>query len=235
MAEGSGNGWNPPFLMHCVLNVGIAHGQNGVPFLCCDGLHRYWSGRKNVMQNRDYDHTDIFDIVDQIVARGDESELAQSAPMIVNDGEDIDLLQASIRTSVHSTPFGFCVGNLTFEPCTRALTCTSCTRLVCIVGNMDQTANIEADILRRRKSVQNLNAMENNGRRVNPRMKTQMEAQLKHAETLLSILNDPKNEGSIIKNAGVHGLVEFNQGLRAFDARHRRSQKHLSKEEGDFE
>lgn len=189
----------------------------------------YWSGRKSVMQNRDYDHTDILDVVDQIMARGVHSEVAQSVPVIVSDGDgtDMDLLEASIRTNVHSTPFGFCVGNLTYEPCSRAMTCTTCTRLVCVVGNMDQTANIEADILRRRKSVENLKAMDANGRKVNPRMKAQMEAQLKHGEMLLSMMIKSENEGAVIRNSGAPGLMDFSHSVRAFESRKKRNQECL--------
>ncbi|WP_386282303.1 hypothetical protein [Sulfitobacter profundi] len=179
-----------------------------------------WSGRKLVMQNEDYDHTDLEGVVQSILSKGYSVNTDINAPEIVDDTQDTGpYREALVRQSIHSTPFGFCTSNLRMEPCDRVGACSTCTKLVCIAGHETHVPAIRADVERRKIAVENIREREVAGHRVNPAMKEAMLAQLSHAENLLGAVEDPANVGSFIANAGAPALVEFSHQRRVFESR----------------
>lgn len=175
----------------------------------------HWSGRKRVMQNADYDHTDIDAMVDQIL-RGRNEEFVAEVPAIVDDADEA-AKSAFVRQNITSTPIGFCLGDLRFEPCAKAGACIDCTRLVCIAGDATRTENLRRDLDRRRTSVENFATAEAQGRRINPRAKAAAMGALEHGERLLAALEDPQNTGSIVRNAEVRSLPGFSHADRISD------------------
>lgn len=177
----------------------------------------HWSGRKRVMQNADYDHTDIDAIVDEIL-RGKPIDIGASVPAIVDDTDD-ETKAAMIRQNVTSTPIGFCLGDLRFEPCDKAGACIDCTRLVCIAGDQLKIENLEQDVERRRVAVENFEQASAAGRRANPRAMQAAEAALSHGQNLLAALADPENKGSLILNSDAANLPGFRQAERILQSR----------------
>lgn len=179
-----------------------------------------WSGRKLIMQNEDYDHTDLEGVVQSILTKGKSIGSGVSVPEIVDDSPDNGAYrEALVRQSIHSTPFGFCTSNLRMNPCDRIGACTSCTKLVCIAGHEDHGPAIRADLERRKIAVGNIREREAAGHRVNPAMKEAMEAQMSHVEVLLDAIEDPANLGSFVANTDAPSLIEFSHQQRIFEAR----------------
>jgi hypothetical protein len=184
----------------------------------------HWSGRKNIMQNEAYDHTDTHDVVQEILAKGQAyaSDGVGSLTIVDDHPDNAEYREALLRQSIHSTPFGFCTANLRTSPCERAGVCTTCTKLVCIAGHKKHMPAIEADVARRRIAIENIRKKEAAGRRVNPRVKEAMESQLGHATKLLETVTAPENKGSFIRNADSSGLVEFSHDARVLEVRSKR-------------
>ena len=179
-----------------------------------------WSGRKHIAQNQDYDHTDLEDVVQEIMDRSKpEVDPANQVPIIVDDSPDNpDYMEAILRKSIHSTPFGFCTQALRIDPCDRAGACTTCTKLVCIAGNKKHMDAVAADVERRRRAVKNMQEYEQAGGRVNPRTKATMEQQLEHVSQLEKCLSDETLKGQQIKNAEALQHVSFSHSQRRISA-----------------
>ncbi len=174
-----------------------------------------WSGRRNVMQNAAYDHTDRDTIVDEIMARGDLEDY--SVPVIVDD-TDQSIRTTFLKQNITSTPIGFCLGDLRFSPCDKAGACLDCTRLVCVAEPGRRRDALARDVERRRQSVANFEQAEAQGRRVNPRAQTAARTALAHGERLLAAVDDPDRGGTLIPNATVSDLTGFSHDQRLGNA-----------------
>ena len=171
-----------------------------------------WSGRKRVMENASYDHTDPGDLVDRLMS-APPSDITTYLPAIVDDADDA-IKAAFIKQNVTSTPIGYCLGDLRFSPCEKAGACIDCTRLACVAGDAMRIENLKRDVDRRRTTVENFDAAAANARRFNPRAREAANAALSHGERLLSALQDPTNHGSIIRNSDVKTFPGFSQADR---------------------
>lgn len=170
-----------------------------------------WSGRRNVMQNAAYDHTDRDTLVDEIMGRADIA--GSSVPVIVDDADEA-VRSSFLKQNVTSTPIGFCLGDLRFSPCDKAGACLDCTRLVCIAEPGQRRDTLARDVERRRASVVNFADAEARGRRVNPRARAAAEAALAHGERLLAAIDDPDSAGKLIPNASIESLPGFSHDRR---------------------
>jgi hypothetical protein len=103
-----------------------------------------WSGRKDVRQNRAYDHVSARDKLALIrEAIGDKSKMfgplgwAPNVPSVTRD----EFANLKV-TSAHTTEFGYCTHNFTATPCQLHLDCLNCNELVCIKGDEVRENNI---------------------------------------------------------------------------------------------
>lgn len=103
-----------------------------------------WSGRKDVSQNRAYDHVSARDKLAIIrEAVGDKSKMfgplgwASSVPTITRD----EFANLKVTTA-HTTEFGYCIHDFTMTPCQLHADCLNCNELVCIKGDEVREANI---------------------------------------------------------------------------------------------
>jgi hypothetical protein len=103
-----------------------------------------WSGRKDVRQNRAYDHVSARDKLVLIrAAIGDKSKMfgplgwAPSIPTISRD----EFARLKVTTA-HTTEFGYCIHDFTVTPCQLHVDCLNCNELVCIKGDEVREANI---------------------------------------------------------------------------------------------
>lgn len=170
-----------------------------------------WSGRKNIMQNSVYDHTDREALIDKILQ--DPTAQETNLPVIVDDADE-EIKAAFLKQNITSTPIGFCLGDLRFSPCEKAGACLDCTRLVCVAEPGIKREAIARDLERKRLALQNFVDAEKSGKRVNPRAKATAEKSVLHGEKLLASIDAPSNEGKLIKNTSISSLPGFSHDKR---------------------
>jgi len=101
-----------------------------------------WSGRKDVRQNRDYDHRTSDEIL-VMLREGDTSELS-GVPMEIAPNTPVsreEYMEMKYPT-VHTTPFGFCVHDWSMVPCQKHRACLDCTEHKCMKGDKAKTERI---------------------------------------------------------------------------------------------
>lgn len=205
------NGTSPKFTTHQIrhyLNT-IAQRAN-VP----QAHIAMWSGRRNVMQNAAYDHTDRDALVDDIIGRTDTC--GSSLPVIVDDADEA-VKTSFLKQNITSTPIGFCLADLRFSPCDKAGACLDCARLVCIAEPGQRRDALARDVERRRHSLANFVEAEARGRLVNPRARAAVEAAVSHGERLLAAVDDPARVGTLIPNTSIGKLTGFSHDRRLSD------------------
>jgi hypothetical protein len=103
-----------------------------------------WSGRKDVSQNRVYDHMsggEILGLVRDSVANDDQLfgaivEFRPNAPV------SRDEFARMLVPTAHSTEVGFCVHDFAALPCQLHRDCVNCPEQVCIKGDTAKTARL---------------------------------------------------------------------------------------------
>lgn len=107
-----------------------------------------WSGRKDVRQNRAYDHVSARDKLALIRdAVGDQSKMfgplghAPSVPSITRD----EFANLKVMNA-HTTEFGYCTHDFASTPCQKYLDCLNCNELVCIKGDEVRGTNIRRQL-----------------------------------------------------------------------------------------
>lgn len=107
-----------------------------------------WSGRKDVRQNRAYDHVSARDKLALIRdAIGDQSKMfgplehAPSVPSIKRD----EFANLKVMNA-HTTEFGYCTHDFASTPCQKYVDCLNCNELVCIKGDEVREANIRRQL-----------------------------------------------------------------------------------------
>lgn len=103
-----------------------------------------WSGRKDIKQNRAYDHLSDRDVVAMVrTAVGDPERAVgplarvDSATLIRRD----EFASLKVPTA-HTTEFGFCIHDFSMLPCQLHRDCLNCTEQVCIKGDEVRERNI---------------------------------------------------------------------------------------------
>lgn len=107
-----------------------------------------WSGRKDVRQNRAYDHVSARDKLALIRdAIGDQSKMfgplghTPSVPSITRD----EFANLKVMNA-HTTEFGYCTHDYASTPCQKYLDCLNCNELVCIKGDEVRETNIRRQL-----------------------------------------------------------------------------------------
>ena len=107
-----------------------------------------WSGRKDVRQNRAYDHVSAEEMIGQIQASvGNEDELFGPPARV-----DIRLpvsrakFEAKHGTVGHTTEIGFCEHDFTMLPCQLHRDCINCIEHVCVKGDAKKTLQIHRQL-----------------------------------------------------------------------------------------
>lgn len=103
-----------------------------------------WSGRKDLKQNRAYDHVSARDKLALIRdSLGDDTKMfgplgwAPNVPSITRD-EFANL----VVTTAHTTEFGYCIHDYVMSPCQQHTDCLNCRELVCIKGDETRSGNL---------------------------------------------------------------------------------------------
>jgi hypothetical protein len=107
-----------------------------------------WSGRKDVRQNRAYDHVSARDKLALIRdAIGDQSKMfgplgnAPSTPSVTRD----EFANLKVMNA-HTTEFGYCTHDFASTPCQKYTDCLNCNELVCIKGDEAREFNIRRQL-----------------------------------------------------------------------------------------
>jgi hypothetical protein len=103
-----------------------------------------WSGRRDIRQNRDYDHMSGVEVLERLrEAVGDAGQmfgpLARveiKVPITRNEFAAIQVPTA------HSTDIGFCIHDFAMLPCPIHRDCINCNEHVCIKGNEAQAQRV---------------------------------------------------------------------------------------------
>jgi hypothetical protein len=91
-----------------------------------------WSGRKDIRQNRAYDHRKPGDVLTAIMQRRKKSSTTSAA---VRVNEPVSrTLQLTSENHGHVTELGYCEHDFSSSPCTMFMDCLNCTKHVCIKG-----------------------------------------------------------------------------------------------------
>jgi hypothetical protein len=178
----------------------------------------HWSGRKHVAQNVAYDHTDTFEVVDELLRQNKEHNQELPLPVIIDDRNE-EFMSAHNKSMLNSTFFGYCVGDFRENPCDKAGACTSCTRLVCLGGATDQAIALQSDVNKKQKSYENMQEREAKKMRINPKTKAAIQQNIAHAEVLIEAIKDPINKGVFIQNKNIAPLSDFSHHKRIIEVR----------------
>ncbi|MFM0420518.1 integrase [Paraburkholderia aromaticivorans] len=103
-----------------------------------------WSGRKDVRQNRYYDHETPTAIVARIrTAVGDDTRMfgplatGHRAALITRD----EFARLKVPTA-HTTDFGYCIHDYVMSPCQMHRDCLNCGEQVCVKGEMEKERRV---------------------------------------------------------------------------------------------
>ncbi|MDV7143036.1 hypothetical protein R3X27_10100 [Tropicimonas sp. TH_r6] len=178
----------------------------------------HWSGRRHVMENEDYDHTDMLFEVEQIL-RGEESQELPAIAGIVDDSdfETLDYLRGDRKMQLHSTAYGYCNRRFMEEPCDRAGACRTCTRLVCLGGSKRAADQLLREAARDERSLENLRSRQLEGRTVNQKTVEAVEQSSARSRAMAEAIMDPKNSGLVIRNCEFGPLLDFSHAGRIIE------------------
>ncbi|OWY27966.1 integrase [Herbaspirillum robiniae] len=103
-----------------------------------------WSGRKNVKQNKYYDHETPAAIVDRIrTAVGDDTRMfgpLAKGPQVALIKRD-EFARLKVPTA-HTTDFGYCIHDYVMSPCQMHRDCLNCGEQVCVKGESEKENRI---------------------------------------------------------------------------------------------
>lgn len=177
-----------------------------------------WSGRKDVRQNRAYDHVSARDKLALIRdAIGDQSKMfgplghAPNVPSITRD--EFANLKA---INAHTTEFGYCTHDFASTPCQKYLDCLNCNELVCIKGDEVREANIRRQLEETRILVATARkAVEEGSYGANRWLEHQTQT-LQRLEELSAILDNPKVQtGAVIQLKHLPSVSRLSQSGQA--------------------
>ena len=160
-----------------------------------------WSGRKNVRQNKDYDHMTGDELV--AMARGMTdgeklfgplAELAAKAPV------SRDEFLALEFPTAHVTEIGFCVHDYTMLPCQQHRDCVNCNEHVCVKGGREKTRRIRHKLEVAEDQLRRAEEAKADGYFGADRWHDHHAATVRRLRALVAILDDPSvPEGSIVR------------------------------------
>lgn len=161
-----------------------------------------WSGRKDVRQNRAYDHVSARDKLALIRdAVGDQSKMfgplghAPSVPSITRD----EFANLKVMNA-HTTEFGYCTHDFASTPCQKYLDCLNCNELVCIKGDEVRETNIRRQLEETRDLLAAARKGVEEGAYGADRWAQHQTQTLQRLEELSAILEDPMvQRGAVIQ------------------------------------
>lgn len=152
-----------------------------------------WSGRKDVRQNRYYDHETPAAIVARIrAAIGDDARMfgplatGPRAALITRDG----FARLKVPTA-HTTDYGYCIHDYVMSPCQMHRDCLNCGEQVCVKGESDKENRIREAHAEATRLLAMAEQADADGELGAGEWAEHHRAQLARITALLDILDDP--------------------------------------------
>ena len=165
-----------------------------------------WSGRRDIRQNKVYDHVSDRDRITHLRKAVGEKTLAVG-PIANIDSRILVTRDEFARLKIitaHTSAIGYCIHDFAMLPCQLYADCINCNELVCIKGEAEVDSNIrklqcETKMLLEKAKIA-LNAEEFNADLwVKHQAKT-----LEHVSRMVDILDDPSiPNGAVIQLSGI--------------------------------
>ncbi|SNR39755.1 hypothetical protein SAMN06265370_1046 [Puniceibacterium sediminis] len=177
-----------------------------------------WSGRRDIRQNRDYDHVSSDEML--MIVRGQLGTSNMLGPLAEIIGKvpvtQEDFLQMKFPTA-HTTEFGFCIHDFAMLPCQRHRDCINCTEHVCIKGDAAKATRIRASLELVNDQIESAKvAMEDDSFGAD-RWLHHHERTAARLQSLIEIFEDPLvQDGSVIQ---LSNLEEYSPIANAIDDR----------------
>jgi hypothetical protein len=176
-----------------------------------------WSGRKDVRQNRAYDHQsdrDIVALVRSVV--GDPTRavgsLATIQPSALIPRDEFARLKVP---TAHTTEFGYCIHDFSMLPCQLHRDCLNCDEQVCIKGDATKEANIRRQRQETQELLESAMVAMAEGTAGANRWLAHQQVTLARLNELCAILDDPNvPPGTVIQPARVVPASRLEQVLR---------------------
>lgn len=165
-----------------------------------------WSGRKDVSQNKAYDHQSDRDIAalvretvgDELRMFGPLAKLHKAA--LMNRDEFASL---KIQTA-HTTEFGYCIHDFSMLPCQIHGDCLNCDEQVCIKGDAFRESNIRRHREETRDLLEAAKEADEEGDAGADRWVEHQQKTLEHLDQLCEILDNPQvPKGAVVQLSGV--------------------------------
>jgi hypothetical protein len=163
-----------------------------------------WSGRRDVKQNRDYDHVSGLELLEQLrEAVGDDSQMFGPLARVEINSPMTRREFATLQIpTAHSTDIGFCIHDFTMLPCQIHRDCINCNEHVCIKGDNAKAQRVRQRLAEARRLLGAAEAGERDGFDGADRWRDHHQATVARLEELCRLLDDPSiPEGSVIQLA----------------------------------
>nr|WP_124141489.1 integrase [Pseudomonas aeruginosa] len=152
-----------------------------------------WSGRKDLRQNRAYDHVSGRDLLASMQEQiGNESMVigplaTLSRAALIPRSEFLKLHVPS----AHTTEFGYCVHNFAFSPCQLHHDCLNCNELVCVKGDLVREENLRHMLAETRSLLHEAELAVQDGEFGAGRWYEHQKRTVNRVEELLSLIENP--------------------------------------------
>jgi hypothetical protein len=176
-----------------------------------------WSGRKDVRQNRAYDHESSEEILAKLRVAIDDRDRSKGVtiPVPRNFPVSRDEFAKLEIPNAHSTEVGFCIHDFASSPCQLFMSCINCRELVCVKGDAFRTRRVEKMLGDTRSSLMNAKRMgmdEWEGAEDWIRAHT---TTLERYEQLHAILTSPDiPDGTVVRMDGAGRYTAMEQAIR---------------------
>lgn len=176
-----------------------------------------WSGRKDVSQNRAYDHVTADEMLLLIKdAIGNEDTMKGQLSNIEGIKKKVvisrdEFAELKVRTA-HKTDFGVCIHDFTMMPCQLHMDCLNCTEQVCIKGDKDSNERIRQRKLDVEKSLQIAIDAQKDGHVGAHRWIKHQSIELEKLKQLCEIFdNENVNDGTLIQISNAPSISQIEQ------------------------
>ncbi|WP_439890036.1 integrase [Ralstonia sp. 25C] len=161
-----------------------------------------WSGRKDVRQNRAYDHETPQAIVERIRSVVGE-DTRMSGPVATRPRAALISRDEFARLKVataHATDFGYCIHDYVMSPCQLHRDCLNCNEQVCIKGDAEKETRIRQAHAEAQRLLTQAEHAEREGEFGAYEWVEHHRLLLDRVSALVDILNDPKiPRGTVIQ------------------------------------
>lgn len=164
-----------------------------------------WSSRKDVRQNRAYDHVSAEESLELMRQAEPSKVLGPLAEVLANPPISREAFLALKFPTSHTTEFGFCVHDWTMLPCQRHRACIDCTEHVCINGDWKKTERVRNALIDAETQLERDEVAVGEGILGADRWVEYNRARVERLRGLIAILDDPNvRPGTIIQLAGTN-------------------------------